>query len=611
MRVLAAFLCLASLGVLNPALAQTSEVQVVTSLPVTYGIASALAQETNIRVTNVPAEGRPMSALARYFETPPQKALETLRAADAVITIGKLWRDDPLFLAARAQNIRVVNIDATEPYSATLTGISLVREPRGEAPWAQKAGSNEETPVSRYFWLGFSHVVRAAEIVAADLMRLSPQHAERIAQNLAKFRRQLFELRNGWEEKFAALEGASLFALSPDFVYLTNDLGLFVDGYFFKQDIDWTDADLAAFRKYLADHAVRVVIHRWEPDARILEAIRAAGAKLVVLRTGESPFPSGTPLTPETWLTQLTSGLEALYAALAADATNAADSAVRDCARLVSPASASAGPRVARVTLNGVPAILRIPPRVRQSPVLLWHGFGPPDSEEQMMQALPLDEVPAVKVYLGLPLFGSRQLPGGMQELAKRQQEDVALRVFEPIVFGAAEELPGITKALTEGQCMRSGEPVALVGFSAGGAAVLIALAERSVPIDAAVTLNASTGLSDSVAAYERAIGRSYAWSPRARALADRSDAVKRYADIARDTPALFLIHGQQDSMISSQSVEKLHDVLHPLYRKAGTEARLRLSLVPELQHSIAPPEIAQTINRDVAQWLLGRSTDG
>lgn len=325
MRVLAALLHLALLALLQPfpAAAQTGEVRVVTSLPVTYGIASALAQETNIRVMNVPPEGKPMNALARYFEKPPQKALETLRAADAVVTIGKLWREDPLFVAARAQNIRVVNIDATEPYSATLTGVSLVREPRGAAPWAEEAGSSDETPVSRYFWLGFSNVVRAAEIVAADFMRLSPQYAERIAQNLATFRRQLFELRNGWEEKFAALESVSLFALSPDFVYLTNDLGLFVDGCFFKQDIDWTDADLEAFRKYLTDHAVRVVIHRWEPDARILEAIRAAGAKLVVLRTAESPFPSGTPLTPDTWLTQLTSSLQALYASLAAGADNA------------------------------------------------------------------------------------------------------------------------------------------------------------------------------------------------------------------------------------------------------------------------------------------------
>jgi len=209
------------------------------------------------------------------------------------------------------------------------------------------------------------------------------------------------------------------------------------------------------------------------------------------------------------------------------------------------------------------------------------------------MRALPLDEVPAVKVYLGLPLFGARQLAGGMQELARRQQEDVALQVFEPIVMGAAGELSKVVEALAKGQCMRTGDAVALVGFSAGGASVLAALAERRVPIDAAVTLNASTGLSDSVAAYERATGKSYEWSPRSRALASRSDAAKRSADIARNTPALLMIHGQEDPMLPAENARKLYDVLRPFYAKAGVESRLQLSVVPGLAHSIAPPPAA------------------
>jgi alpha-beta hydrolase superfamily lysophospholipase len=242
--------------------------------------------------------------------------------------------------------------------------------------------------------------------------------------------------------------------------------------------------------------------------------------------------------------------------------------------------------------------------------VLLWHGFGPPDSEERMMQALPLDEVPAVKVYLGLPLFGARAPEGGMQELARRQQEDVALQVFDPIVMGAVKELPGVVKALAEGRCMRTGERVAMVGFSAGGAAVLTALAEHSVSIDAAVTLNASTGLSDSVRAYEKATGRSYAWGERSRALASRSDAVKRAAEIARGSPALLLLHGTEDSMLTAESVQKLHDMLRPLYAEARANARLRLKLVPGLQHSIGSPDAARSLNQQVAQWLREQRRD-
>jgi hypothetical protein len=65
--------------------------------------------------------------------------------------------------------------------------------------------------------------------------------------------------------------------------------------------------------------------------------------------------------------------------------------------------------------LAAVPALLRIPPKVTRPPILLWHGFGPPASERQLMDAMPLDDVPAIKVYLGLPQFGARERPDGRE----------------------------------------------------------------------------------------------------------------------------------------------------------------------------------------------------
>jgi hypothetical protein len=83
-------------------------------------------------------------------------------------------------------------------------------------------------------------------------------------------------------------------------------------------------------------------------------------------------------------------------------------------------------------TLAGVPATLRVPESVSRPPVVLWHGFGPPDSERALMEALPLDDVPAIKVYLGLPLFGARMPAEGMREVVRRQNEDMATLVFQP-----------------------------------------------------------------------------------------------------------------------------------------------------------------------------------
>jgi pimeloyl-ACP methyl ester carboxylesterase len=165
------------------------------------------------------------------------------------------------------------------------------------------------------------------------------------------------------------------------------------------------------------------------------------------------------------------------------------------------PICAPSGPdvRIVQADLDGVPALVRIPPRVSMPPIVLWHGFGPPDSEAALMALLPLDEVPAVKVYPGLPLFG-RRAPDDPAALAKRQSEDLATGVYEPVVMGAAHELPRVVGALRRQGCLAEGQAIGLFGFSAGGAAALYALAEREVPVATGVVLNASTGLGASVA---------------------------------------------------------------------------------------------------------------
>jgi ABC-type Zn uptake system ZnuABC Zn-binding protein ZnuA len=294
---------------------QQKPVLVLTALPATYSISSALAEGTSIRVMNVPSDGRPMNALRRYFEKPSDEVLGLLQKADAVVTIGKLWHDDPLFLAARAQNIRVVDIDATEPYSTTLPGIALVRQPDGQAPW-EKGAANANGGASPLFWVGPSNAARAAEIVAHDLARLSPQDAERVAQNLARYRGKLLDLKRRYEARLSTYPNVSVFALAADFGYLTTDLGLFVDGYFIRQDLEWTPGDLEAFRKYLTEHDIKVVIHKWEPSDAIQAAVKAAGAKLVVLRSSES-FAAGAVLREASYTTDLEANLKALDAALA------------------------------------------------------------------------------------------------------------------------------------------------------------------------------------------------------------------------------------------------------------------------------------------------------
>jgi predicted esterase len=254
--------------------------------------------------------------------------------------------------------------------------------------------------------------------------------------------------------------------------------------------------------------------------------------------------------------------------------------------------------------LASVPALLRVPRKITRPPIVLWHGFGPPASGRALMEALPLDDVPAIKIYLGLPQFGAREPAGGREDMVRRQTEDLGRLVFEPIVVGAAQELPSVVTALQQLSCLRDRDKIGLFGFSAGGAAALFALAEGKVPIETAVIVNASTGLSASVQAYEQATKKQYTWSEHTRELARRTDAIQRAADIARNRPALLIVHGKGDAMLSSQNAVALRDALAPYYREAHDEQRLRLTLVDGLSHGWADSEHAGELRLAIADWF-------
>ncbi len=289
----------------------------LTTLPATFSVATALAKDTRIEVTNLPPSGRPPAALGRFFERPDADTLALLKNADAVVTIGKLWKEDPLYAAARAQNLRVVNIDATEPFSATLPGISLAREPGADAPWAPRRSGDAGAPQpGRNFWLSPSNGARMADIIAQDFMRLAPADAAVIARNAQVLRRALLDLKNTYDAKFTEASDASLFGLAAELVYLAVDTGLFVDGYFVRQDVDWTPADLAALTRYLKSHAIKVVVHKWEPAQPIQDAIRAGGARLVVIRTGDEGVKRDGLLSADSYLEDLRFDLDALYGAM-------------------------------------------------------------------------------------------------------------------------------------------------------------------------------------------------------------------------------------------------------------------------------------------------------
>lgn len=262
--------------------------------------------------------------------------------------------------------------------------------------------------------------------------------------------------------------------------------------------------------------------------------------------------------------------------------------------------------RAVTTDLAGVPAIVSIPAKVTRPPIVLWHGFGPPDSEAALMTALPLDDVPAIKVYLGLPLFGRRAPAGGKAELVRRQREDVGLLVFKPIVVGAVDELPSVVQELQRRGCMQAGAKIGLFGFSAGAAAVMMSLAEHKVSIGSAVVVNPSVGLSASIEAFEHATGQHYVWSPESRALAARADAEGRAADITVGTPppALLVLHGGEDDVMAKEDLRRLGDALRPRYVRDNAAERFEDTVIEALPHQWANQPAQAEVRQQVAAWF-------
>ncbi len=309
----AAILPLALIAGLAPARAR-DPVVVATSLQPLFSITSALARETAIEVRAAPAALPGMQQLARAFTRQAAAIGGELERADAVVSIASVWPEDPLFREARARNIRVVHIDAARSLARGAASITLIARPVSNVPWrGAKAGQGD----SPWAWFSPSNAIRMAEIIAADIKRLAPEDEARIEANLVAFTREIQALRAEYDAKFLTLDNPAIFALTDHFVYLTNEFGLFIEGYLVEDDVLWSPADFDGLAQFIEERGVRQVLHHWQPAEPVAAAITKAGASLLVLDDGENS--NGAPAAkPDARLYQtiLRADLEALFRAL-------------------------------------------------------------------------------------------------------------------------------------------------------------------------------------------------------------------------------------------------------------------------------------------------------
>ena len=287
---------------------------VLTGTQATYSLAAALTAGTPIQVQNVPADGRQLALLKDYIERRTDSLAPTFEAATAVVSLTNALPGDPLYRFARKANIRIVDIEAAVPWSIDAPGVALAEIPASNVAWGSDTDAAQSS-VAPYFWLSVSNAIRMGDLIATDLEALFPDQAAAIGANLETLKRSLLALRGEYQGRLIDSGTDVVFALTGDFIYLTNDMGLYVDGYFIKQDVRWTDADLSALTMHLRDNAIKVVIHKWQPSEAIQNAVRAGGAKLVVLDAGDPGVLVERALAKDGLQQILRNNLEAIVAA--------------------------------------------------------------------------------------------------------------------------------------------------------------------------------------------------------------------------------------------------------------------------------------------------------
>ncbi|MBF2014593.1 MAG: prolyl oligopeptidase family serine peptidase [Rivularia sp. T60_A2020_040] len=278
--------------------------------------------------------------------------------------------------------------------------------------------------------------------------------------------------------------------------------------------------------------------------------------------------------------------------------------------------------------LAGVPVIVHPPenPDLPAPLIVLWHGFGIPNSEELLSELLPLTEVQAWKAYLGLPSFGKRLPPGGIDELERRNMEDFLLKLLLPTSEQAMQELPNVVEALLAKFPIDNKEGISLFGFSAGGLTILLTLLESSVPIKTIVLAGVTKDLVSIVDGNVRWKKYfhpelndeqiKYRWSEASEAAKKRLDFVARASEIMQrqPIPAMLFVHGSQDEVFTVNQIEELYAAMAPYYSQTNQSERLCLQTFEHLGHDIDleaaknSPDVQQDIDelqQVVTAWFV------
>jgi dienelactone hydrolase len=249
-------------------------------------------------------------------------------------------------------------------------------------------------------------------------------------------------------------------------------------------------------------------------------------------------------------------------------------------------------------TAAGVPFTALPPTGGGTAPLVVsWHMLDAPRTDAAFAAALPMHDLPAWRVHLGMPMCGARMVDGGTDAIVALARTDPLMAYLHPFVTQATEEFPAALAAIREQLPVADG-PIGVLGGSLGGAVALNVLATSDVPVFAGAIVNAAIRMRSVVDLFG-----DYPYDTESERAVDDLDFLAR-ADVLAGRAPLLVVSGEEDHPGLRADALRLAELL-------GERGELRS--VPGLAHPLADepgiepaPQLplARVVDQGLTTWF-------
>lgn len=251
---------------------------VITSIQPVYSIVSYLTRGTNIKVYT-PFGSDVSMTMSKEEIRKEDFDLSIAKKAQAVVNIEKVWAEDAIYGKARNYNINIIEIDASYSYNENSSSLFFNEYSNGK--------------VNPFVWMGSKNIVKMANIISKDLVKIYPKNKAKIEKNVVDFTAKIIAIEHKVNEELLNIENSEVISLSENLQYFFNDLNIFADY------VDYNSVNEENVVDLMKNKSIKTIVSdRWLKK-KVVKAIKDAGGEFVVINTLDIPMDIDGKMDPE------------------------------------------------------------------------------------------------------------------------------------------------------------------------------------------------------------------------------------------------------------------------------------------------------------------------